>query len=108
MRNLFPVSRRQWITSAFAAGAPALAGLALAQEAAYPSKPLQLIHGFGAGGNADVVARLVGQRLQNLLKTLADLSSQAAPNSPLEMRNMVEQDIVRWRGVVDKAGIARQ
>jgi len=44
----------------------------------------------------------------DLLKTLADLGSQAAPNSPLEMRNMVEQDIVRWRGVVDKAGIARQ
>ena len=44
----------------------------------------------------------------DLQKTLADLGSQAAPNSPLEMRNMVEQDIVRWRGVVDKAGIARQ
>jgi tripartite-type tricarboxylate transporter receptor subunit TctC len=44
----------------------------------------------------------------DLLKTLADLGSQAAPNSSLEMRNMVEQDIMRWRGVVDKAGIARQ
>jgi len=68
LANMLPVSRRQWITCAFAAGAPALAGLALAQEGAYPSKPIQLIHGFGAGGNADVVARLVGQRLQTLLK----------------------------------------
>ena len=28
---------------------------------------MQLIHGFGAGGNADVVARLVGQKLQDVL-----------------------------------------
>lgn len=34
----------------------------------YPARPIQLIHGFGAGGNADVVARLIGQRLQATLK----------------------------------------
>ncbi len=28
---------------------------------------MQLIHGFGAGGNADVVARLVGKKLQDVL-----------------------------------------
>ena len=36
-------------------------------QGAYPSRPVQLIHGFGAGGNADVVARLVGQKLQDVL-----------------------------------------
>jgi tripartite-type tricarboxylate transporter receptor subunit TctC len=40
---------------------------ALAQPG-YPSQPVQLIHGFGAGGNADVVARLLGQKLQDSLK----------------------------------------
>lgn len=29
----------------------------------YPSRPIQLVHGFGAGGNADVVARLIAQKL---------------------------------------------
>ena len=33
----------------------------------WPSKPIQLVHGFGAGGNADVIARLVAQKLQEQL-----------------------------------------
>jgi len=37
-------------------------------QAAYPSRPVQLIHGFGAGGNADVVARLVAHKLQDLMR----------------------------------------
>jgi tripartite-type tricarboxylate transporter receptor subunit TctC len=45
----------------------------------YPSQPVQLIHGFGAGGNADVVARLLGQRLQESLKqaVVIDIKSGA-------------------------------
>jgi tripartite-type tricarboxylate transporter receptor subunit TctC len=45
----------------------------------YPSRPIQLIHGFGAGGNADVVARLIGQRLQTTLKqpVVIDIKSGA-------------------------------
>jgi tripartite-type tricarboxylate transporter receptor subunit TctC len=36
-------------------------------QGAYPSRPVQLVHGFGAGGNADVVARLVALKLGELL-----------------------------------------
>ena len=48
-------------------------------QGAYPSRPIQLIHGFGAGGNADVVARLVGQKLQDTLKqpVVIDIKSGA-------------------------------
>lgn len=50
-----------------------LAGLAMAfasgaATAAYPEKPVTLIHGFGAGGNADSVARLVAAELEGRLK----------------------------------------
>lgn len=34
----------------------------------YPSRPVQLVHGFGPGGNADVVARLLANRLQAQLR----------------------------------------
>lgn len=48
--------------------APALAWLPQAfAEDAYPARPVRLIHGFGAGGNADVVARLVGKQLTQSL-----------------------------------------
>ena len=59
-----PISRR----SALLAGAASLAPFTSWAQAAYPNRPIQLIHGFGAGGNADVVARLVGQKLQESLK----------------------------------------
>lgn len=50
-----------------------------AQVSSYPAKPLQLIHGFGAGGNADMVARLVAQKLQEPLRqpVVVDIKSGA-------------------------------
>jgi tripartite-type tricarboxylate transporter receptor subunit TctC len=44
-----------------AAGAPA------AQEAAYPSRPVRLIVALGAGGDVDLVTRVVGHRMAELL-----------------------------------------
>src|SRR5688572_8588830 len=35
--------------------------------AAWPERSITLVHGFGAGGNADVTARIVAERLQALL-----------------------------------------
>ncbi|WP_454691435.1 tripartite tricarboxylate transporter substrate binding protein [Achromobacter aloeverae] len=40
---------------------------ATARAADYPSRPVELVHGFGAGGNADVVSRLVARQLAPLL-----------------------------------------
>ncbi|MBO9644585.1 tripartite tricarboxylate transporter substrate binding protein [uncultured Pseudacidovorax sp.] len=70
------ISRRHLMLGA--AAAAALPPLAFAQGA-YPSRPIQLIHGFGAGGNADVVARLVGQKLQVALNqpVVVDIKSGA-------------------------------
>src|ERR1700761_7057750 len=33
----------------------------------YPSRPITLVHGFGAGGNADAIARIVGEGLARRL-----------------------------------------
>jgi len=48
-------------------------------QAAFPNRTIQLTHGFGAGGNADVVARLVALKLQDLLKqsVVVDIKSGA-------------------------------
>ena len=47
----------------------ALIGAAAAQEdaASFPSKPIRLVVGFGAGGGNDLVARIVGPKLSELL-----------------------------------------
>jgi tripartite-type tricarboxylate transporter receptor subunit TctC len=57
--------QRRRLLVATAAG---LAAGPLLAQADYPSRPIQLIHGFGAGGNADVVARLMAKALQDQLK----------------------------------------
>src|SRR5262245_2543959 len=41
--------------------------LPYAATAAWPERPITLVHGFAAGGNADVTARVVAERLQALL-----------------------------------------
>lgn len=48
-----------------AAGAAALPALSAAQT--YPSRPVRLVEGYGAGGAPDIIARLIGQRLSESL-----------------------------------------
>jgi tripartite-type tricarboxylate transporter receptor subunit TctC len=48
------------------ASAGSMSDAALAQ-AAYPTKPIRLVVGVGAGGPADTVARVVGQRMGEIL-----------------------------------------
>ena len=53
-----------------AAGAmaiPAACRIARAQSPSYPTKPVRIIVGFGAGGGSDIVARLIGQWLSERL-----------------------------------------
>jgi len=58
--------RRQFLhLAAGAVALPALSRFAWAQ--AYPTRPVRLIEGFGAGGAADIVARLIGQSLSERL-----------------------------------------
>jgi tripartite-type tricarboxylate transporter receptor subunit TctC len=51
--------------TACAVSLPAASRFALAQ--AYPSRPVRIIVGFGAGGAPDILARLIGQRLSERL-----------------------------------------
>ena len=58
--------RRQFLhLAAGAAALPAVSEFASAQS--YPTRPVHLIEGFGAGGAPDIVARLIGQSLSDRL-----------------------------------------
>ena len=48
-----------------AAALPAAARFAWAQ--AYPTRPVHILEGFGAGSALDIVARLIGQSLSEQL-----------------------------------------
>ena len=49
------------------AGAAVLPAASMAWSQAYPTHPVHLIEGFGAGGSPDIVARLLGQWLSGRL-----------------------------------------
>jgi tripartite-type tricarboxylate transporter receptor subunit TctC len=58
--------RRQFLQiAAGAAAAPAFSPLASADD--YPSRPVRIIEGFGAGSTPDLVSRLIGQWLSHRL-----------------------------------------
>ena len=58
--------RRQFLhLAACAAALPAVSRIAWAQ--AYPTRPVRIIEGFGAGSALDIVARLIGQSLSERL-----------------------------------------
>ncbi|MGJ7495413.1 Bug family tripartite tricarboxylate transporter substrate binding protein [Variovorax sp. RT4R15] len=62
------LSRRPLLASLALAGLSALAVSSKAGAAdAYPSKPIRIIVGYGAGGAVDLIARSVGQRMASVL-----------------------------------------
>src|SRR5262245_66346215 len=57
------LTRRRFLhLAAGAAALPAIASIARAQT--YPSRPARIVVGFPAGSSGDIVARLMGQWLQ--------------------------------------------
>jgi tripartite-type tricarboxylate transporter receptor subunit TctC len=51
-----------------------------AQSAEYPSRPLRMIVPYSPGGNADIMARLVGQRLGENLGQQVVIDNRAGAN----------------------------
>jgi tripartite-type tricarboxylate transporter receptor subunit TctC len=78
----------------FAAGAvalPAISRLAWAQS--YPSHPVRIIVGFGAGGAPDILARLIGQWLSDRLG-----QPFVVENRPGASSNLATEDVVKAPG----------
>ena len=81
--------RRQFLhLAADAAALPAVSRIASAQT--YPTRPVHLIEGFGAGGAPDIVARLIGQWLTERLGQPFVVENRAGANG-----NIATQAVAR-------------
>jgi tripartite-type tricarboxylate transporter receptor subunit TctC len=74
--------------AASAAALPATVRIARAQT--YPTRPVHLIEGFGAGGAPDIVARLIGQALSERLGQSFVVENRAGASS-----NIATEAVVR-------------
>lgn len=77
-----PLCRRSLLSTLALAGT-LLPLAALAQSAAWPAKPIKLVVGYAAGGATDVVARLVGAKLGEVLGQPVLVDNRAGANSNL-------------------------
>jgi tripartite-type tricarboxylate transporter receptor subunit TctC len=58
-------TRSLWVAAALALGFCQIA--AHAQDAAYPNRPIKMLVGFGAGGGTDIAARIMAQKMSEIL-----------------------------------------
>src|SRR5437763_17022438 len=76
-----PISRRTLLTTL--AATPLASLLPRSAFAAYPDKPIRLIVPFAAGGNADLVARLVAEGMAPTLGQTIVVESRAGAGGSL-------------------------
>jgi tripartite-type tricarboxylate transporter receptor subunit TctC len=78
-----PLTRR----AALLATGALLASTAFAQ--AYPSRPIKIIVAFGAGGSADSIARLYGQKMSEILGTPVVIENKPGANQITAIRALM-------------------
>jgi tripartite-type tricarboxylate transporter receptor subunit TctC len=85
---------RRTLLTTLAAAAMACAGLAQAQSAAWPSRPVTFVVPFAPGGGTDIGARIVAQKLSQLWgqSVLVDNKGGAGGNVGLEVVSRARPD----------------
>lgn len=63
-------------------------GAALAQD--YPSRPIRFLVGFAAGGSSDIVARVIGQKMAEILGVPILVENRTGANGTIAMRQAAQ------------------
>lgn len=58
----------------------------------YPNRPIRFVVGFAAGGSSDVVARIVGQKMSEILGVAIPVENRTGANGTLAMRQVKDAD----------------
>ena len=83
-------SKRTFVCALVAAAACGASGSAGAQT--FPSKPIRMVVGFAPGGPADVMARLIGQRVSSILGQSVVIDNRPGAGGTIGARVVAESD----------------
>ena len=82
-----------WTIRAFIFAAGCLSGAAVPLAAAeFPSQPIQIVVPFTAGGNTDLIARLLGERMQASLKQPVTVISRPGAGTNIGAASVASAD----------------
>src|SRR5882724_2625908 len=70
--------------AAAALGLLAACSAASAQD--YPNRPIRFLVGFAAGGSSDIVARVIGQKMSEILGVAIPIENRTGANGTIAMR----------------------
>ena len=84
------IARRNLLAGATLAAALATGLLPAASQTAYPTRPIHLIVGFAAGGPTDVLARIIGAKLSEMLGQQVVVENRTGASG-----NIATQSVVR-------------
>jgi tripartite-type tricarboxylate transporter receptor subunit TctC len=88
MNEPFQPSRRTVLAAGLGAAATAVAPRLHAQEV-FPSRPIKILVGAGAGGTTDITARLVGQQMSKLLGQPVVVENKVGAAGTVSMQQLV-------------------
>jgi tripartite-type tricarboxylate transporter receptor subunit TctC len=77
-------SSRRAVLATLTALAVSGAGAASAQD--YPNRPIRFLVGFAAGGSSDIVARVIGQKMSEILGVAIPVENRTGANGTIAMR----------------------
>jgi len=63
-----------------------LASMGTASAQDYPNRPIRFLVGFAAGGSSDVVARIIGQKMSEILGVAIPVENRTGANGTIAMR----------------------
>src|SRR5690348_13597280 len=98
------ISKRIMLALALAGAGLAASLPTAAQEGNYPSKPVRMIVGFAAGGGNDLFARLVGQKLSDILGQPVVIENKPGAGGRLAMEYAMAQPADGYTLVVGATG----
>src|SRR5262245_15369296 len=74
------------LRAASLAAAMSVAGANTAPAQDYPNRPIRFLVGFAAGGSSDIVARVIGQKMSDILGVAIPIENRTGANGTIAMR----------------------